>query len=373
MWRARPTPKKWLDCGFQVECSRARKVSVFRESAVRIDRDAGGIESLAGADGLVPRERIPIHRLGLTLVALLGACGLWTLLSPGQEPAPAPPAIAADEQIPFDERFALPLPAIPEPQVLAFSDRFASAFPQTASSDQGSSVSDPLPVKKLADDQVAASGARVAARPAPVQRQTAVPLPAKRPATAVRSAKAQPASVASIASQEPPAEEPTIFERLFGKIGSGAMMAYAPADSAANVDDKPVSSSLYGSRTAVYDISARTVYLPNGTKLEAHSGLGEHMDHPGSAKLRMRGVTPPHIYDLTLRESLFHGVQAIRLNPVGGEDKIHGRVGLLAHSYMLGVRGDSNGCVSIKDYAAFLRAYQSGAIKRLVVVAKLSG
>ena len=45
--------------------------------------------------------------------------------------------------------------------------------------------------------------------------------------------------------------------------------------------------------------------------------------------------------------------------------------GLLAHPYMLGPNGDSNGCVSFKDYATFLRAYQSGEIKRLAVVAKM--
>ena len=56
---------------------------------------------------------------------------------------------------------------------------------------------------------------------------------------------------------------------------------------------------------------------------------------------------------------------------VGGEDKIYGRTGLLAHTYMLGPNGDSNGCVSFKNYAAFLHAYKSGRIKRLVVVAKL--
>jgi hypothetical protein len=41
---------------------------------------------------------------------------------------------------------------------------------------------------------------------------------------------------------------------------------------------------------------------------------------------------------------------------------------MLAHTYMLGARGDSNGCVSFKDYARFLRAYQNGEINRLVVV-----
>ena len=63
----------------------------------------------------------------------------------------------------------------------------------------------------------------------------------------------------------------------------------------------------------------------------------------------MRGVTPPHIYDLAPREALFHGVPALRLKPVGGEEAIYGRSGLLAHTYMLGPNGDSNGCVSFKD------------------------
>jgi hypothetical protein len=49
-----------------------------------------------------------------------------------------------------------------------------------------------------------------------------------------------------------------------------------------------------------------------------------------------------------------------------------GRSGLLAHSYMLGPNGDSNGCVSIKDYERFLKAFNNGEIKRLVVVVSLS-
>ncbi len=52
------------------------------------------------------------------------------------------------------------------------------------------------------------------------------------------------------------------------------------------------------------------VYMPDGTKLEAHSGLGDKLDDPRFVHVRMRGATPPHLYDLTLRESLFHGVQA---------------------------------------------------------------
>jgi Protein of unknown function (DUF2778) len=122
--------------------------------------------------------------------------------------------------------------------------------------------------------------------------------------------------------------------------------------------------------TAVYDISARVVYLPDGTRLEAHSGLGDALDNPRYVSERARGPTPPHVYQLTLREGSFHGVQALRLNPIG-EGGLYGRAGLLAHPFMLGPNGDSNGCVSVKDYDAFLRAYQNGQINKLVVVAKL--
>ena len=124
------------------------------------------------------------------------------------------------------------------------------------------------------------------------------------------------------------------------------------------------------SRTAVYDISARTVYLPNGEKLEAHSGLGDKLDDPEYVHVRMRGPTPPNVYDLTLREKLFHGVRAIRLNPVD-DSKMFGRDGMLAHPYMLGSNGQSNGCVSFRDYPKFLQAFLNGEVDRLVVVPDL--
>jgi hypothetical protein len=123
-------------------------------------------------------------------------------------------------------------------------------------------------------------------------------------------------------------------------------------------------------RTAIYDITARTVYLPSGRRLEAHSGLGSYMDNPRHVHLRMRGSTPPNVYKLTLRDQLFHGVQAIRLNPVNGS-RMYGRAGILAHSYMLGPNGQSNGCVSFSDYPEFLNAFLRGEVTRLVVVERL--
>jgi Tlde1 domain len=134
----------------------------------------------------------------------------------------------------------------------------------------------------------------------------------------------------------------------------------------------PGPTTAYDQTTAVYDISAHTVYLPDGMRLEAHSGLGDRIDDPRFVDERDRGATPPGVYQLTLRESLFHGVQALRLNPVGTGFTFN-RVGLLAHPYMLGPNGDSNGCVSFKTYDVFLRAFQSGEVKRLAVVARWIG
>jgi hypothetical protein len=124
--------------------------------------------------------------------------------------------------------------------------------------------------------------------------------------------------------------------------------------------------------TAIYDIAAHTVYLPNGRALEAHSGLGSRLDDARYVSVRGRGPTPPNVYDLTLREQLFHGVRALRLNPVG-DGEMFGRDGILAHSYMLGPSGESNGCVVFSNYTAFLQAYLSGEVDRLVVVDHLPG
>lgn len=161
-------------------------------------------------------------------------------------------------------------------------------------------------------------------------------------------------------------------------------LAYAPTD--AVKDSAVTGSGLKGLRpkdsnpladvdtrhTAIYDITSHTVHLPNGRRLEAHSGLGSHMDDPGYAHARMTGPTPPNVYELTLRESLFHGVRAIRLVPTD-DTKMHGRSGILAHSYLLGPSGQSNGCVSFSDYPAFLDSYLRGEVKRLVVVERLAG
>ncbi len=245
-----------------------------------------------------------------------------------------------------------------------------------------------LPAASAAPNAPAAAGLpqplTIQAATPQVEAPAAVPLPQPRPAFRWAAPEQYRASRRQVArntdtAPTPTAATPTIpsdnrsfLEKFFGmpKAQGGPTLAYAsPEDGlfGRSAAIPPTTSYAHDAYTAVYDISAHTVYLPDGTKLEAHSGLGRMLDDPRHVGVRNTGPTPPHLYDLTMRESLFHGVQALRLNPVGGGG-VYGRNGLLAHTFMLGPNGDSNGCVSFRNYDAFLKAYQSGRVKRLVVV-----
>ena len=59
--------------------------------------------------------------------------------------------------------------------------------------------------------------------------------------------------------------------------------------------------------TAIYDITARTVYLPSGRRLQAHSSFGDLMDTPRHVNVRMRGSTPPNVYISRCASDCFMG------------------------------------------------------------------
>jgi Protein of unknown function (DUF2778) len=187
--------------------------------------------------------------------------------------------------------------------------------------------------------------------------------------TRTAAAAAAQRAAATDSGTERPGFFKGIFEKLFGKPAP-VTLAYAATDDAGLGTANGVAGGRYDRFTAVYDISAHTVYMPDGRRLEAHSGLGNRLDDPRYIDERMHGATPPNIYDLELREAPFHGVRALRMIPEDGS-KTFGRSGLLAHTYMLGPNGDSNGCVSFKNYDAFLQAYLNREIKRIAVVARL--
>jgi hypothetical protein len=58
----------------------------------------------------------------------------------------------------------------------------------------------------------------------------------------------------------------------------------------------------------------------NCAQLEAHSGLGSWLDDPNHPDEEMRAS--PNVYNLELREELFHGVRALRLIPQDEQENV---------------------------------------------------
>jgi hypothetical protein len=228
------------------------------------------------------------------------------------------------------------------------------------------------------------------ARSTPNAHLAALPMPA--PIVAARNTPQTETAEAEAEDVPLPRANPTNVATLPERPNDGARTVIATAPEAAVQPTPPSSGGFFGMlerfftprdrktatamiasnpRTAIYDIDAHVVYMPNGDTLEAHSGLGQWLDDPTSYNRKDRGVTPPNTYKISLREKPFHGVQALRLTPVG-EASMYGRDGMLAHTYMLGANGQSNGCVSFKDYEKFLQAYSSGEIEQLIVVPRVT-
>ena len=149
---------------------------------------------------------------------------------------------------------------------------------------------------------------------------------------------------------QPKAGERGILDKLFGDPDRAAKAVLAA-----------------NPKTALYDINKRVVYLPDGEILEAHSGYGKWMDDVESAPRKDVGVTPPNVYAVSFREKPFHGVRALRMKPVG-DGNMYGRDGILAHSYLLGEAGASNGCISVRDYDKFVQAYEDGEFNQIIVL-----
>ena len=330
----------------------------------------------------------------LALSALVGALLLdfRPTASPGLDKAPAaaPAAIvAAKAPDPPRAPAAAAIVAANNPNVYGTLAAVPAALIAADPNIYGALV--PLSAAPSAEPAEPEDVAATPAAPEPADPKTAenVPLPPPRPLGGGLFANHVPlrASGQMLAHEEATTTVPAtaspdqrnFFEKMFsmGKSSgqsSGQVLAYAAPEDGLSVDGRrsPSAAALpYGRETAVYDIAAHTVYMPDGTKLEAHSGFGDELDDPKHVSVKMRGATPPNVYALKLREALFHGVQALRLIPVSGGDPF-GRTGLLAHTYMLGPNGQSNGCVSFKNYNAFLQAYMKGEVKRLVVVAGLN-
>lgn len=286
--------------------------------------------------------------------ATVAARGYGALLDPGSSLGFAPVSFAANAPLAAEFRFSpVPVPA---------ADPATPAEPTIAMTTPAA-LPPPAPVAaEIAEDV-----------PFPMPRPPELRGPGSQPPARPSNRAPVPSKMAGPTTVSP--DNRNFLQKFFGmqqQQQSGPMLAYAAPEDGALGGIRPLTGNPmmpYDRWTAIYDISAHTVYLPNGTRLEAHSGLGDRLDDPRHVNERNRGATPPAVYDLQPRGQLFHGVRALRLNPVNGGGTF-GRTGLLAHTFMLGPNGDSNGCVSFRDYDRFLQAFANGEVKRLAVVAK---
>jgi hypothetical protein len=323
---------------------------------------------------------------GAALACVAATCAVALCLDVGGTGAhgTAPRADRLEFAASRSDRLAITrLPAVVRTDLAAFDARFSAAFPVL----QSDSVAAGAGSAAAPSSASVAPGLRLARSEPVLLPRSLARRQRQRSPRAYGDREQQGDAFANLPSDQrsifvklyggtAPTPTPSIFARLFGTAPKNVTLAYAtPEGGGTGLDGIAaaggnVVSGLYDRQTAVYDISAHTVYMPDGTILEAHSGLGSRLDDPRYADERSRGPTPPDIYDLQPRGQLFHGVRALRLLP---EDtaKVFGRSGLLAHTYMLGPNGQSNGCVSFKDYNAFLQAYENHQITRLAVVSHI--
>lgn len=280
----------------------------------------------------------------------------------GHEAAPASPDFSerAKTTLTFDDRFALQTDPTLSPDtayVWSPAGGLSTLFVRPiAPADHLAALPMPAPIVAARNTQPQTQAQREA---------DLAPMPRAHPAGATPLAKS---NVRPIPVPAQPEQAPQTAEQKPASTGFFGFLShiFRPAE-------KPNVKALFvaNPKAAIYDIAAHVVYLPNGEALEAHSGYGQWLDDPQSYARKDRGVTPPNIYKLTLREKLFHGVKALRLTPVGEDAQMYGRDGMLAHTYMLGPNGQSNGCVSFKDYTKFLQAFASGEIDQLIVLPRV--
>ncbi|MDQ0327616.1 hypothetical protein J2R99_003485 [Rhodopseudomonas julia] len=283
-------------------------------------------------------------------------------------------------------RSATAFAMVPQTSAEVFAKRWMSeAFEPTAGAYLAALIGiDQVPLpEEMVSDAVAGLDFVPVPRPDIGETEVASLEPDARPASAVGFDEALDAQ-AVLKKVAVPASRPT--PSVIARGGrSPASLAYAAVeDSAASDSSDGFFNKLFvpGSRArlpgrdsgvAVYEIESATVYLPNGERLEAHSGLAKMQDDPRYVREKNRGPTPPNVYDLVMRESRFHGAEAIRLLPSDGRKK-YNRDGLLAHPYMYaggGSRSQSNGCVVFANYERFLKAFKKGHITRMIVVPRL--
>jgi len=176
------------------------------------------------------------------------------------------------------------------------------------------------------------------------------------------------------ADETPADEKPVARKKLDDKDGKKDLAYAKPERSLFGDLFKSKANTMawpgQGTKVAIYDVSNATVYMPDGTKLRAHSGIGRMRDNPRFEHVKMSGPTPAGIYRLSMREKRFYGVEAIRMTSIDGRDPKN-RTGLLTHTNLLRGQKGSHGCIAFQNYQPFLKAFKRGHITMIIVVPEL--
>jgi hypothetical protein len=314
-----------------------------------------------------PRRRVGwSETAALVFAAFALALGAAAWISTDQTTSLASAALPrSQDRISFDDRFSsLSSPESPAGELSLLKRRAKDALArQLTFGDWRTALVDQVGSDEGRADQGRADESKPSTPAGP-------PLPRARPVTADLESRPAPALAQAGNAARP--DDRTLLQKLSDLMPGHITLASLTPEGGLFRQGPDLAALGYDNLTAVYDISAHAVYLPNGLSLEAHSGIGSLRDDPEHVSVPNTGATPPASYELKPRERLFHGVQALRMIPTEGSTT-NGRSGLLTHSYMLGPNGDSNGCVSIKNYDRFLKAFNDGEVNRLVVVPSLSG
>ena len=240
-------------------------ISKARRMARGIDR---GLDFIPNKRGRLFSRIFSQTVPGAIALALSAIFGVWILYA---RPAAAPVVIEAPTVTPAVTFTSKPYSALFDPSFFSGSTANFESFPPAPSAAAITEPENLLPMPRPAVPKLAES----------------IPLPPPRPIELGMLENRSPSLTSSRLlvqrNRKPvlPAALPdnrTFFEKIFGmRQPSGPALAYAAPENGILGNARGVTSNpspRYDRWTAVYDVAARTVYMPNGTRLEAHSGLG---------------------------------------------------------------------------------------------------
>src|SRR3954468_9534268 len=250
------------------------------------------------------RQALPQNLIGgIALAGVAVACGwiLYANLRPGRgegDFAPTRVEVLAPRPRASEVR---PEPAVPPTSVvdaaLLYSSQPVGFAPKTfaQSAPLKSRLQFAAPTTLRAEIPLPQNAAPLSAPAARLVQTAMLPKPrppelgtAHTPSLALQAMAQRDKALASAAT------DTSIFQRFFGKRPDAApALAYAATDGGVFNDGQSITSGrslVSDGQTAIYDISARTVYMPDGTKLEAHSGLGDLLDDPRHVQVKKRGA-----------------------------------------------------------------------------------